>query len=851
MKKREARVTSLVALWLCALMSAPPALAAGPGAPPAAPVPEEAVRDQLKTFFTNAGRLAPVAVGNLSRDPAAMAELQKRIDSLGPEELAAMQDALSQVPDWQTAPEALSSAFQAQVLSDQAARQAKALDRFRAELSEFYAALRLLPPDSLQRLKLDPASVAEMQGRIHDMPPQSLALLQLEMDRQGDWRGMKTNLLSSLSPGARASLRAFADKGPLKDQDLKNLGAFRKDLGEFFNNLKQLPAPLAAKIAPRSIAGMDARLSRATPEMLFMIKRRIDTPALRQAMADVRLLARAGSLSDQERSDLDRFRSELTAVYGSLGDFTPADAAGPLAGRLASLPYEDLMLARDRVERIPEWKRTLPAILAVASIPENRSRLALLESGGGAETRQDLDSFRTRATERLAVLSVGAGVDPAAAAEALRTIREASHRDLFLMREAASQLPPEDAALQLIEVPRAISALMAPQAQSVSFNCSCPNNGIDLPLGIGCISLQFLCNIIAAPINLAFAGVDAVTSALQTAVNGIENVFDDVLGFVVQIAQSVANLPNVLLTALQTLFQSIANAVLNEFSPESLATKLGLVEGFWQSIPTLPQIPCPPDGFDLHPFGEVGDDLTASKYERYLFVFDKLIGLIPDTEISLTLKIPAQVLYGGVQYLGVCLRDAAMARSELATAAFRSQVAGNLDLSLANQNNAQTGINLIQTQAAGLQAQVAAQGQAFMDQLARQGQEFLRQLMVQGEDLTAQIRRTGGDLADDLGEFQDEALRLDIEANLSTAGGKNIASFLLPSAFGGVLELVRQIVGETIEAAMDAGLKIQNAETELRRGDDLFAAGDYPGAYNSFTRAYREATTGSSTPVQR
>ena len=833
---------------LCALTAAPPALAAVPQ-----PAPADPLKQRLANFFAEAGQLAPTAVGDLSRDPAAMAGLHSRIASLSPEEMAGMQAAFSEVPDWQAAPEALSSAFQMQVLSDAATRQAGDLEQFRAEVSEFYAVLRLLPAESLARLNQDPAAVTAMQARLHDMPAQGLALLRIQMDQQGDWRGLKANLLASLSPGARAGLRAFADNGPLGDRDFEAVGDFRKSLDEFLVNLQHLPPAAAARIDARVVAGMEAKLQRATPEMMFMIRQRIDTPELRQAMADVRVLARAGTLDAEERADLERFRGELAAVYGNLRDFTPGDpSADPIAARVASFSTEDLLLARARVETIPAWNRTLPAILAVASTAENRTRLALLEHrGASAETEQALEVYRAVMIERLAAMPAGAGVDAAAVAGAGESLRQASPRDLFLMREAGSLLPPEDTVVQLIQIPRAVATLNGPQLQSVAFNCSCPDHGLQLPLGIGCVSMQFLCNIIAAPVNLALSGFEAVVNGLETVVNGIESVIDDVLGFVVQIANAIANLPNVLLGALQSLFESIASAVMNEFSPESLAAKLGLVDGFWMSLPVLPQIPCPPDGFNLHPFGEVGDDLTASKYERYLFVFDKIIDIIPDTEVSLTLKIPAQVLYGGIQYLGVCLHDAAAARSEQATLAFRTLVAGQLDQSLINHGNTQTGISVVQGQVAGLQSQVLAQGQELMNRIAQQQQEVLNHLMVQGQDLVALIRQTGGDLGDDLTAFQDQDLRLKIEANLAIEGGRNIAFFALPQAFGGVLEMVRGLVGETIETAVAAGFNIRNAESVLARGDGLFNDGDYRGAYDAFAKAYREAASGNTAPIQR
>ncbi|MGH9798262.1 MAG: hypothetical protein ACRD5D_08935, partial [Candidatus Polarisedimenticolia bacterium] len=379
---KHRRFAAVLVAFLIGLMISPPVVTAAVPDGTRAPASDDPLRGQLTEFFTDTGRLAPTALGDLSRDPEAMAGLRRTIASLNPEDLAALKATFSEVPDWQAAPEALSSAFQMQVLSDTAARRATDLERFRTEVSEFYAVLRLLPADSLQRLNQDPVSVAATQARIHDMPARSLALLQIQMDQQGDWRGLKGNLLASLSPGARAGLRAFADKGPLEDRDFADLSAFRKDLDEFLGNLKRLPPGAAKSFDAPSAAGLEAKLRRATPEMVFMIRQRIDTPALRQAMSDVRVLARAGSLTGEEHAGLERFRADLAGVYGSLRDFTPGDpAADPLADRIGALSAADLLLARERVERIPGWKRVLPAIFAVASGAGNRARLALLEHG--------------------------------------------------------------------------------------------------------------------------------------------------------------------------------------------------------------------------------------------------------------------------------------------------------------------------------------------------------------------------------------------------------------------------------------------------------------------------------------
>ncbi|HKY31035.1 MAG TPA: hypothetical protein VJV23_00765 [Candidatus Polarisedimenticolia bacterium] len=803
------------------LQAASPAVAA----PAAAGDPRDTLKSRLAAYYADAGRLAPTAIGDLARDPATLASVQQEIDSLGPERLAALDEALAAVPGWEAAPEALSSAFQTHVLGDQAARRSGDLEGFRSEVSELYALLRLLPEPALRRLRQDPGQVLAMQERLHTMPANALALLKVQMDAQGDWRSLKSRLLSSVSPAALEGIRSLARNGPLQDGDYSALGEFRRDLDRFVADLRRIPSIETGGLGPR-LADLEAGLRRATPEMLFVIRQRAGTAGLRQAMGDARVLAGAADLTSEEREALERFRAELAGAYALLGDFAPGDPGqGSIADRIGSLPHEALLLARSRLQAIPEWRRTLPAVLSVLADPSNRAMMALLENGrAAAETMDSLAAFRAVLLERLSAAPGGA--------EAAALVREASPRDLFLMREAGARLPEQDA-LSIRMVPQTVSALSAPQYASVSFNCSCPDHGLDLPLGIGCVSMQFLCNIMAAPINLALAGVDAAMNGLRSAVSSVENVIDDVAGTVAQVAGAIEDLPGTLLGALTALFESIAAAVLNEFSPQNLASKLGLVEGFWSSLPVLPQIPCPPDGFNLHPFGEVGEDLTASKYARYLFVFDKILEIIPDTEVSLTLKIPAQVLYGGIQYLGVCLHDAAMARSEQATSDFRAQVAGKLDASLSGLGGAQNGIAVLQSQVAGVQSQVGTQGQ-----------ELTALIKAAGAGVSGDVARAADELSEQLTTFQDEELRLKIEANLAQPERGSVASFQLPESFGGMLESVRLVVEATIVASRDAGLATRAAEDLLRLGDQYAASGNYRGAYAAYGKAYRQAAAG-------
>jgi len=80
------------------------------------------------------------------------------------------------------------------------------------------------------------------------------------------------------------------------------------------------------------------------------------------------------------------------------------------------------------------------------------------------------------------------------------------------------------------------------------------------------------------------------------------------------------------------------------------------------------------------------------------------------------------------------------------------------------------------------------------------------------------------------------ALRRAIERAL--AQGHCLVSYFLPASVGGHLELVRQIVEESITASQAAGIQVQKALKELARGDAEFAAGAYKDAYLSYSRAY-------------
>jgi hypothetical protein len=95
---------------------------------------------------------------------------------------------------------------------------------------------------------------------------------------------------------------------------------------------------------------------------------------------------------------------------------------------------------------------------------------------------------------------------------------------------------------------------------------------------------------------------------------------------------------------------------------------------------------------------------------------------------------------------------------------------------------------------------------------------------------------------DGLGE-KDELLQIEIEKSLLLHD--RISHFYLPAAFGGRLELVREIVVEAIVQNQAAGIDVGNAPASVAQGDVHYAAGEWKAAYDEYQQAYRSVVTGN------
>lgn len=768
------RISCLFAL-VCSMSTAPPALAtdvAAPGGDDA-----QAMRAELESFFERSAEFSPTALAGLAGDARTLEAIRQRIAELSPAELSEMHEAFAAVPAWQMAPEALAAGLPAEARSAlhevgaTARARVAALERKRGEIAEVYAVLQMMPDAELERLGVERETLQRGFADLAAVPAPALLLA-------GDRLGSAAGALDGVAPALRESARLLAEHGPLDQADIGEVRAFRREIFDLVREARALPPELCGGTDLEALERAAERLDQATPEMLFAIRARLDGPALESAMADVRTLTGLGSLSAEERTALSGFGADVGRIFETSG--FPAAAA-----RIAQYDTGGLALLRSRVEALPSWRATLPLLLRTAASPaiaERRAALARGEADFDAAELAALESFRAELASYYDALAGDPAIGADRALAAAERVRQRSPVEMYVLREIYAALPPDVHAGLVVDVEEA-TGLASPLGliEPLDINCVLSLGSIDLPLGIGEVSLgsinfNFLCD-----------PIETVVNALVTAINAVAGVIDEVFS-------AVVNLPN----TIKDFFVGLAQDLLSLFTPENLANALGLVEGFWENLPEVPQIPCPPDGTTIPFFGEVGEEETASKYSRYLWIFDKVLGIIPETEISLAIKIPAQILYGGVEYLGICLDAAAEQRASAETDAFRAATAG--------------GIGGLEQDVASLAAQVGAANEALALQIAALDGNVLRQQIEQ-----------------------------------ACLAGRRLAYYYLPQAYGGRLELVRDIVAETIDAVIATGEDANGAPAVLADGDYRADIGKYKSAYGRFCKAYCLAVSESST----
>lgn len=358
--------------------------------------------------------------------------------------------------------------------------------------------------------------------------------------------------------------------------------------------------------------------------------------------------------------------------------------------------------------------------------------------------------------------------------------------------------------------------------------------------------------------------------ALRTRANCRDASFpDDILCEIDHIIDAIAEIPGEVEAFAEDAFATVTTFLtdLLAFFDESLipteAEILDGIEGalgvdlqdpqwmvdFFGSFPKL-QPPCPPDGFDLPGIGEMGTveaDLTCKRSIKW--VAEAIYDNAPDDIWGTPFKLPMAAVFYPIDYLCLCYEAASEIRYDDLQAAHRDLVTGNLDVTVSSRAT-QTSVDAAQATTlalgedlAGVQGQVDSlnAGILDLDRDVAQVEAKLDVLDMKVDDVQDQEDEQSLFLLD----FQELALRLRIEADLVRTGNDRVSSFQLPEAVGGFLEVVQQIVFDTIEQRAEAGRTVDHARSDFARGNEAYAALDFKRAYDLYRKAYREAVRGN------
>jgi hypothetical protein len=99
------------------------------------------------------------------------------------------------------------------------------------------------------------------------------------------------------------------------------------------------------------------------------------------------------------------------------------------------------------------------------------------------------------------------------------------------------------------------------------------------------------------------------------------------------------------------------------------------------------------------------------------------------------------------------------------------------------------------------------------------------------------------DIQEKVDRLQDLALRVPIEVDLRRTGEDRVGLFQLPQGYGGQLEMVREIVVETINMHWAAGQSVHDslARRSLADGDVFALRREFKRAYDNYRLAYQLA----------
>ncbi|HSP17358.1 MAG TPA: hypothetical protein VLV78_21620 [Thermoanaerobaculia bacterium] len=810
-------------------------------APPSEATQRDQTRKELTSFFAGISDNAPGALGSIKKSPEAMAAVKSRIDSLSDAEVAEFSQFMREVPDWKSAPEMLARVLPAETLkkleaegSDFTARVPKA-EKMRDDVRTLVATLKLLPDTKLEELGIGRAKLDEIDQSLQQLTTLQLAMLQRQVTRAGGWE-QGAAAMNAIPRELRQGALALAKHGPITALDLVELEKYRARVTDVLKRVSALPESSRKAVSVGTLDGQAAQLSSASPDALFMLREQITPEKLGKLEESVSILERVAALTPAERDQLEQFRHELTGAFEQMAG--SPDQARDIRAKLAGLGPEQVYLLKQGMPNFEQWKTTAPAMIQALSAPDLAQRITALQQPNPDPARvQELESFRAQALSYIEASS--AEVEPALAARARQAVQAATLPKLEMIRSVTAAMPAEASASSRLQMVTNISLDCVVSLGSITIPV------IDVSVGLGSIDFNWICDSIETAIN-AVAGqiqaavdfatatlnntINAVKSALESAIAAVVNTVDTLVAGIISTVTSIWNFVQTIPSLAWQAIQAALNALLDinlgdgitirmvvNAAPGVMFQKmqdvLNLAGSWWTALGQveLPLIPCPPAGFHT-PFGTVGDGAAVTNYNRYKFFIDKIIGLLPDTETSLAIKIPAQVVYAAYEFLGVCLQDAADDANELLSTNRHTEITGGQTL---------------------LGQQLAAALLSITGSLSTSTAGLTTLITNKSIDLTNLVNQRGD-------AQRDLDLRMQIELNLQAGEGRALALFQLPKANGGYLELARDIVNSAINAMLAAGQNVGQAQKMFAQAESDLGLGRFKAAYKNLQQAYME-----------
>ena len=787
-------------------------------------------------------------------------------------------------------------------------------DKMRDDVRTLVGVLKQLPDAKLKEAGLDREMVKTLEATFTQMSPVQAAMLQKQAAGTTSWREQSAIAISALPPALQRGATALAEHGPLTTEEVAELNKFRAELINVLQRIDKLPPAMRENLNIKGLAGQVRQLWGAPPDVLFMIRHSMTPDMMTSLHGNVAFLERISNFTVEERAGLEQFRTDLTDVFRGV---KPDGAASDWAGAdemMAGLAPEHLFILQKRMEEFGEWRVALPVVYSTLLSPELPARMQAVR-GATADPAavQAVEAFRFQALAYIDAEGAASGLDAALVARARHTIETSAVDKLELIRMSTGNLDADASPRRRLSVVLAHEINFGCSLSFTAIPRVCIPGGcvrICDPTGIfgGCTDIctpevctpavnvtanfDSLCNPIEdaietvehsivgvangivetmrAGIDAAITGVrNAVNSSISAVTNLVDSAVNAIVGTVNDIWNFLQTLPDKAWEAIKTALNLLLDIEIRngvtvrdlvgrgvKVALESMTQLLGLAGNWWSAISTftLPAIPCPPAGFHT-PFGNVGESAASDNYGRYKLLIDGIVEMIPDTETSLAIKIPAQILYMAFDFLGLCLEQAAAnadqaeltSRHDIVVSRFANmqmfvgtQLAG---LAITSGNQTTSIMNLINTQSSNIQGTVVAQSAVVQSSINAKSTAIQNLVNLRSTEIQELLQGESDASQADLKAFQTLYLRLVVEEVLQNGANGEITHLQLLEPWG-FLGLAAEIVQKSIDAMTQAQEGVGNAQRSLDSGKQLMTQGKYKEAFREFSKAYREVTKG-------